>query len=113
MQYDENNIFRKIIDKKITTELILESEHAASFFDINKKAKIHALVIPKGYYIDFTNFNNNASIEERIDFWNHVNQVIQELNITNGYRLVSNSGEDGSQCVFHFHVHILAGEKIK
>ena len=52
MIYDKNNIFAKILRKEIPCKKIFENEHVLSFYDINAQKKIHALVIPKGEYID-------------------------------------------------------------
>ena len=52
MSYDKNNIFAKILRKEIPCKKIFENEHVLSFHDINPQKKIHALVIPKGEYID-------------------------------------------------------------
>ena len=52
MKYDDNNIFAKILRKEIPCKKIYEDEFILSFHDINPRKKIHALVIPKGKYID-------------------------------------------------------------
>ena len=61
MDYDDNNIFANIINKKLSTEIILESEHAIAFNDIAPQAPIHILIIPKGKYIKYDDFLNKAS----------------------------------------------------
>ena len=64
MNYDNNNIFAKIIRAEIPCKKIYEDDFVLSFYDINPQKKIHALVIPKGKYIDLDDFNTNASNEE-------------------------------------------------
>ena len=82
-----------------------------SFNDISPKAKVHVLVIPKGPYIDIYHFNQNASKEDIIGFWNGVNETIEKLQIVdNGFQLKIHKGETGGQEVFHFHVHILSND---
>ena len=83
------------------------------FNDINPQAKIHVLGIPKFPCTTFSNFLKNADNKNIISFFKSVQLVIKDLEIENsGYRLITNSGENGGQEVPHFHIHILAGEKI-
>ncbi len=111
--YNYNNVFYKIISGTIEVNFIKKSEHTMSLYDINPCYKIHALVIPLGKYINFSDFQNNASQVEKLDFWTVCESTISTLNLRNGYRLITNSGLDGEQSVPHFHVHILGGERLK
>ena len=111
--YDKNNIFAKILRKEIPCDKVHEDEFSLFFNDINPQAKIHVLGIPKFRCTDFSYFLNNADNENITSFFKSVQLVINDLNIEkSGYRLITNSGEDGGQEVPHFHIHILAGEKI-
>ena len=56
MVYDDNNIFAKIIDKKLSNEIIIENDYTIAFNDIAPQAPIHILVIPKGKYIKYDDF---------------------------------------------------------
>lgn len=110
--YNEDNIFSKIIKKEIPAKIIFENKTALSFYDINPLAKIHALVIPKGKYIDVLDFAN-ASTEEQKDLYEAIKETVKILEVNNsGFRLISNCGINGGQEVPHFHYHILGGEKI-
>ena len=66
MTYDETNIFAKILRGEIPCKKIYEDEFVLSFYDINPQKKIHALVIPKGKYIDLDDFSNKASPDEMV-----------------------------------------------
>ena len=111
--YDEKNIFAKILRKEIPCDKVHEDEFSLFFNDINPQAKIHVLGIPKFPCATFSDFLKNADNENITSFFKSVQLVIKHLNIENkGYRLITNSGEDGGQEVPHFHIHILAGEKI-
>ena len=111
--YDENNIFAKILRKEIPCDKVHEDEFSLFFNDINPQAKIHVLGIPKFPCITFSDFIKNADKEIVSSFLNSIRSVITKLNIeSGGYRLITNAGEDGGQEVPHFHIHILAGEKI-
>lgn len=110
--YIEDNIFNKIIKKEIPAKIIFENTHALSFYDINPLAKIHALVIPKGNYIDALDFTN-ASAEEIKSLQMAIFETAKILKVNeSGFRLISNCGINGGQEVPHFHYHILGGEKI-
>ena len=116
MSYDDNNIFAKILRNEIPCNKIYEDEFVLSFHDINPQKKIHALVIPKGKYIDLDDFSQNASPEEMVGFIKGINTVAKKLNISvdtgKGYRALANISEDGGQEVPHLHFHLFGGEKI-
>ena len=111
--YDDNNIFAKILKKEIPCNKVYEDEYSLFFHDINPQAKIHVLGIPKKRCVDFYDFIEKADSEYISSFFASIKLVIKTLGIKeSGFRIVSNSGSDGGQEVPHFHIHILAGEKI-
>lgn len=113
MSYDENNVFAKIINGDIPCKKIYEDAFAIAFEDINPKAPIHILVIPKGKFTDIADFGTNANAAEITGFWRAVSRISEEKNLKEkGFRVIANTGSDGGQEVPHFHVHILAGKPI-
>ena len=116
MSYDNNNIFAKILRGEIPCKKIYEDEFILSFHDINPQKKIHALVIPKGKYIDLDDFSSNAKLEEMVGLLKGINIVAKMLGISvdtgKGYRALTNISEDGGQEVPHLHFHLFGGEKI-
>ena len=111
--YDENNIFAKILRKEIPCDIVYEDRFSLFFNDINPQAKVHVLGIPKFPCITFSDFIKTADNENVTSFFNSVQLVINKLEVeSHGYRLITNSGENRGQEVPHFHIHILAGEKI-
>ena len=116
MSYDDNNIFAKILRGEIPCKKIYEDDFVLSFYDINPQKKIHALVIPKGKYIDLDDFSQNASSEEIVGFLKGINLVAKKLGFSvdkgKGYRALANISEDGGQEVPHFHFHLFGGEKV-
>ena len=116
MAYDDQNIFAKILREEIPCNKIYEDNYVLSFYDINPQKKIHALVIPKGKYIDLDDFNKNASNEEIAGLIKGISIVAKKLGISTqngkGYRALANISEDGGQEVPHLHFHIFGGEKI-
>ena len=113
MSYDKNNIFAKILRGQIQCKKIYENDYALAFHDNNPQKKIHVLVIPKGEYVDLNDFNNKASDKEIVEFNKAISHVSNLLGTEdNGYRALTNIGNDGGQEVPHLHFHIFAGEKI-
>ena len=116
MKYDDNNIFAKILRGEIPCKKIYEDKFVLSFYDINPQKKIHALVIPKGKYINLDDFSKNASEKEIIGFIRGISIVAKKLGISSdvarGYRTLSNISEHGGQEVPHLHFHIFGGENV-
>ena len=116
MRYDENNIFAKILTGDIPCKRIYEDEYVLSFYDINPQKKIHALVIPKGKYIDLDDFNTRASDKEIVGLIKGISIVAKKLEISvdngKGYRALTNISEYGGQEVPHLHFHLFGGEKV-
>ena len=116
MSYDNNNIFAKILRGEIPCKKIYENENVLSFYDVNPQKKIHALIIPKGKYVDLDDFNLKASDKEIISLIKGISIVAKKLGISvetgKGYRTLANISEDGGQEVSHLHFHIFGGEKV-
>ena len=116
MNYDEKNIFAKILKGEIPCKKIYEDDFVLSFHDVNPQKKIHALVIPKGKYINLDDFSENASSNEIVGLIKGINIVAKKLGISinkgNGYRTLANIGNHGGQEVPHLHFHLFGGEKV-
>jgi histidine triad (HIT) family protein len=112
--YDDQNIFAKILRGEIPNRTVIETEHTLAFADIRPQAPHHVLVIPKGRYVTFDDFCLNASEAEIVDFHRVAGRICGDLGVApggggSGYRTISNAGIDGVQEVPHYHLHILAG----
>jgi len=116
MSYDDNNIFAKILRGEIPCNKIYEDDFVLSFYDIHPQKKIHALIIPKGKYVDLDDFSQNAPPEEMVGLLKGINVVAKKLGISvdngKGYRVLANVSEHGGQEVPHLHFHLFGGEKI-
>ena len=116
MAYDDQNIFAKILRAEIPCDKIYEDDFVLSFHDINPQKKIHALVIPKGKYIDLDDFSEKASSEEIVGLIKGISIVAKKLGISvnngKGYRALANISENGGQEVPHLHFHLFGGEKV-
>ena len=112
--YNSENIFAKILRKEIPCEKVYEDEVSLFINDINPIAKIHVLGIPKSPCIDYSDFIEKENDKNISAFFNSVEKVLTLLDVKkDGYKIITNSGINGGQEVPHFHIHILAGEKIK
>lgn len=113
-QYDDQNIFARILRGEIPNKTVLETEHCLAFEDISAQAPHHVLVVPKGKYVCYDHFALEASDEEILDYTRTIGRICQMLGLQpgeggTGYRMIANSGRDGVQEVPHLHVHILGG----
>ena len=110
----ENNdcLFCKIVEKKIPADIVYESEDIIAFKDIEPKAPIHCLIIPKKHIstindIDGSNSNIIGLMYEAAA------QLARTLNVDkDGYRVVMNCNSNGGQTVYHIHLHFLAGRRL-
>ncbi len=117
MNYDKNNIFAKILRGEISCKKIYEDEFVLAFYDVNPQKKIHALVIPRGEYVNLDDFSSKASEKEIVGLIKGLGTVAKKLGVSEvvkggGYRSLVNVGGDGGQEVPHLHFHILGGEKV-
>ena len=110
---EEKSIFQMILDKEIESAIIYEDDQIFSIEDINPAAKVHLLIIPKKRI----NTINDVKNEDK-DLIGSMVLVAKELAKKyeidqSGYRLVWNTNSDGGQTVFHIHLHLLGGEKLR
>jgi len=113
MTYDKNNIFARILRKEIPADIVYEDDYTLAFHDINPKAPIHILVIPKGEFISFFDFAEKASPDLIVGFEKAIHNVIHTFDLQNeGFRILSNHGTHAGQEVPHYHVHIFGGRPL-
>ena len=113
MAYDPDNIFAKILRGEIPNDTVYEDDEVLAFRDINPRAPVHVLVIPKGAYVSIDDFASGAAPEAVGRFFAAVRTIARDLGLARpGYRVIANVGGDGGQEVAHFHVHILGGRPL-
>mgnify|MGYP001185648466 CR=1 FL=1 len=110
--YDNKNIFAKILNSEIPSEKVYEDEKIYAFKDINPQAPFHILVIPKQAFCSFDDFLTKAEDRVIINFFKTIKKIIDQENLDNGYRLITNVGNLGGQEVPHLHFHILSGKHL-
>ncbi len=108
----ENCIFCKIVAGQIPSPRLYEDEKMIVIRDIEPKAKLHYLCIPKTHFALLSEMDG-----EKAEIVKHCFSVIptleEQLGLTGGYRVIINQGENGGQTVPHLHIHLLGGEKLK
>ncbi|MBO5092677.1 MAG: histidine triad nucleotide-binding protein [Clostridia bacterium] len=104
-------LFCKIAEGQIPSNKVYEDEKILAFHDISPEAKVHVLVIPKEHIASADEVNEkNSSIVAYI--FEKIPQIAKMAGAANGYRIITNCGEDACQSVKHLHFHILGGEKL-
>lgn len=109
-----STIFSKIINKEIPADIVYETDSVLAFNDINPQAPVHILIIPKVEIPKVTDLKGNehaSLLGEMIDV---ANKLAEEMNVAeDGFRLVFNCGNNGGQEVYHLHLHLLGGRRMK
>ena len=109
---NEDCIFCKIAEKELDAEIVLEDDDVVAFHDINGRAPVHVLVIPRRHV------ESLAEISELPDplakrLFEASREVAERLGVEeSGYAVRINNGPDAGQEVFHLHLHVLGGERI-
>jgi histidine triad (HIT) family protein len=105
MSKDDKTIFSKIIDREIPAEIVYEDDKCIVINDINPKARVHLLVIPKQPIPTLFDLK-----PEHKDCMGHMMLLLPQLAQSqglDGFKTQINTGESGGQEVFHIHIHLL------
>lgn len=106
-----NCLFCSIINGDIPSNKVYEDEYCYAFLDIAPQAPIHCLVVPKSHIASANEINSeNSAYVAKI--FEAIPKIADNLNLANGYRVITNIGDDGCQSVKHLHFHILGGKKL-
>ena len=104
-------LFCEIIKGNIPSSKVYEDEYCYAFRDINPQAPVHVLVVPKLHMASADEINaENSSYVSAI--FEAIPKIAKAEGLVNGYRVITNCGEDGAQSVKHLHFHILGGKKL-
>lgn len=104
-------VFCKIVNGEIPSDKVYENDKILILRDIEPQCKLHYLMIPKEHFADITEMSEKQA-HDLADGFMTLASLTDKLGLTEGFRLVSNKGENGCQSVGHLHVHILGGEKL-
>lgn len=107
----DNCIFCKIVKGDIPSTKVYEDDDMIIIKDLNPQAPVHLLLIPKEHYANIVEMSD-AQAQTLAKCLKKLSTLTDKLGLQNGFRLVSNKGEDGCQSVGHLHIHILGGRKL-
>lgn len=108
----EDCIFCKIIKKEIPSKIVYEDDDVLAFEDINPVAPVHILVIPKKHIDSVMQIDE---IDEQLvgKMYSAIKKIANQLNLSqNGFRVITNCGEDAGQIIHHIHFHVLGGKHL-
>ena len=104
-------LFCKIVSGAIPSQKVYEDEFVYAFNDINPQAPIHILIVPKQHIgcVDEINKNNSSVVSH---IFEKIPAIAAKAGLINGYRVITNCGNDGCQSVNHLHFHLVGGAKL-
>lgn len=106
-----STVFSKIVKGEIPSEKVYETDNILAFKDINPKAPVHILIIPKKEIKDLQSLQpEDYSLISEI--MQAAQKIANDLGVADGYRLLTNNGPLAGQEVFHLHFHLLGGKKL-
>ena len=104
-------IFQKIIDREIPADIVYEDDFCLAFHDVSPQAPTHVLLIPKKPVVSLDGLStDDGAMAGHLLL--KVPEIAKQLGLTNGYRTIINTGEEGGQTVFHLHIHIMGGRSL-
>ena len=104
-------IFCKIIEGTIPAKAVYQDEHVFAFTDINPKAPVHLLIVPREHIASLNDANNDNKELLGHLLWVAAD-IAEKRGLGKGYRVVVNTGEEGGQTVDHLHLHLLGGREM-
>ena len=104
-------LFCRIIAGEIPSKKVYEDQYVYAFYDIAPMAPVHVLFVPK-QHMDSANAVDAENSVYVAKIFEAIPKVAAELGLENGYRVITNCGEDGCQSVKHLHFHLLGGKKL-
>ena len=104
-------LFCKIANSELNVDKVFENEEFIAFSDIDPKAPVHKLVIPKKHFENLAELaSSDVNLAGRMNRF--IAELAQFLDLAQGYRVVFNTGNWGGQSVFHVHGHLLGGRQM-
>ena len=105
-------LFCKIIAGEIPSAKVFENDSVYAFRDIAPQAPVHILVVPKTHIpsADAITAENSMYVAK---IFEAIPEIAKSEGLTNGYRVITNCGEDACQTVKHLHFHILGGKQLQ
>ena len=107
----DKTIFKRIIDGEIPADIVHEDELCMAFRDVSPQAPTHVLVIPKKEIasVDHIDDDDKTLIGH---IWTIIRDIARSEGLGEGYRVITNCGEQGGQTVDHLHFHLIGGRNL-
>ncbi len=104
-------IFCKIVAGDIPADVVYEDDQVFVFKDVNPRADVHLLIIPKQHIVSLAELNKSdaALLGHMMTL---LPKLAKEQGLDDGFRTIINTGKGGGQEVFHLHIHLLGGSKL-
>lgn len=102
-------LFTKIIAREIPADIVYEDDHVVAFRDIDPKAPVHVLIVPRQETAGLATLPDEG---DHTHILNAAKKVAELMGLENGYRLVINQGQDAGQTIDHLHAHLLGGRQM-
>lgn len=104
-------IFCSIINGDIPSKKLYEDDVCYAFADINPQAPVHCIIVPKAHICSANEITeDNSHLVAHI--FSAIPKIAETAGLKNGYRVITNIGEDGCQSVKHLHFHLVGGRKL-
>jgi histidine triad (HIT) family protein len=104
-------LFCRIVEGEIPSTPVFQDELSYAFADINPKAPVHILIIPREHIPSMIDTDQSKRAILGHLLW-AAGEIARNKGLTNGYRIVVNTGKDGGQTVDHLHLHLLGGRQM-
>lgn len=104
-------LFCKIIAGEIPGNKVYEDENVYAFRDIHPQAPVHVLIVPKRHIASADELTEETA-HLAAEIFSAIPKIARICGLVNGYRVITNVGEDGCQSVRHMHFHLLGGAKL-
>ena len=107
---DKNGcVFCQIISGKLNSNIVWQDDSAIAIYDRNPQAPAHILLIPKQHFSDITECKDSSMLGK---LFQAATCIAAKEGLSNGFRIVVNTGSDGGQTVYHLHIHLLGGRAL-
>jgi len=104
-------LFCKIISGEIPSQRVYENDYVLAFRDIYPQAPVHILIVPKEHISSAAEISGKNS-HYAAKCFEAAAEIAKNEGLSNGFRVITNSGADGNQTVFHLHFHLLGGKAL-
>jgi len=105
-------VFCKIIKGEIPSQQVYEDEFVYAFRDIAPQAPVHIIIVPKDHTVASAAQLNADNSSQAAKCLEAAAEIAKSEKLENGFRVITNSGADGGQTVFHLHFHLLGGKPL-